>query len=175
MTFRELEDLCRQPLFDLISQSRAVHLQHWRGEEVQGCGLLSIKTGGCGEDCAYCAQSAHYSSGLEREELVSLESIRSQLGGRSELQEPRFRSTSARRFAIKRLGLMGLSKNFNQNKLWIGKNSLSHLLRRLASSSCLDSSGTESSCAARIWKSLRFGDRKRTLAAIFRGSFSGTS
>jgi biotin synthase len=75
MTFQELEDLYRQSLFDLISQSRAVHLQHWRGEEVQRCSLLSIKTGGCSEDCAYCAQSAHYSAGVEREELLSLENV----------------------------------------------------------------------------------------------------
>src|SRR5881275_3108659 len=75
MIFRQLEKLYHQPLFDLISQSRAVHLQHWRGEEVQRCSLLSIKTGGCSEDCAYCAQSAHYSTGLEREELLSLENV----------------------------------------------------------------------------------------------------
>src|SRR5881296_3598404 len=75
MIFRQLEKLYHQPLFDLISQSRAVHLQHWRGEEIQRCTLLSIKTGGCSEDCAYCAQSAHYSTGLEREELLSLETV----------------------------------------------------------------------------------------------------
>src|SRR5881392_2086289 len=75
MTFREIEGLYYQPLFDLMSQSRAVHLQHWRGEEVQRCSLLSIKTGGCSEDCAYCAQSAHYSTGIEREELLSIERI----------------------------------------------------------------------------------------------------
>src|SRR6184192_140213 len=75
MKFGQLQALYHQPLFDLISQSRAVHLQHWRGEEVQRCSLLSIKTGGCSEDCAYCAQSAHYSTGLEREELLSLEEV----------------------------------------------------------------------------------------------------
>src|SRR5438477_3252969 len=75
MIFGELEHLYHQPFFDLISQSRAVHLQHWRGEEIQRCTLLSIKTGGCSEDCAYCAQSAHYSTGLEREDLLSLESV----------------------------------------------------------------------------------------------------
>jgi len=75
MTFDHLEHLYHQPLFDLISQSRAVHLQHWRGEEIQRCSLLSIKTGGCSEDCAYCAQSAHYSTGLEREELLSVETV----------------------------------------------------------------------------------------------------
>jgi len=73
--FDQLSALYHQPLFDLISQSRAVHLEHWRGEEVQRCSLLSIKTGGCSEDCAYCAQSAHYSTGVEREELLSLENV----------------------------------------------------------------------------------------------------
>ena len=75
MDFTKLSSLYHQPLFDLISQSRAVHLAHWRGEEVQRCSLLSIKTGGCSEDCAYCAQSSHYSAGVEREELLSLENV----------------------------------------------------------------------------------------------------
>src|SRR3989449_4447928 len=75
MKFDQLHVLYHQPLFDLISQSRATHLEYWRGEEVQRCSLLSIKTGGCSEDCAYCAQSAHYSTGVEREELLSLEEV----------------------------------------------------------------------------------------------------
>jgi biotin synthase len=75
MKFDQLHALYHQPLFDLISQSRSVHLQHWQGEAVQRCSLLSIKTGGCSEDCAYCAQSAHYSTGLEREELLSADAI----------------------------------------------------------------------------------------------------
>jgi biotin synthase len=75
MNFQKLSGLYHQPFFDLISQGRAVHLQHWRGEEVQRCSLLSIKTGGCSEDCAYCAQSAHYSTGLEREGLLSLDDV----------------------------------------------------------------------------------------------------
>jgi biotin synthase len=75
MKFAELSALYNQSLFDLISQSRAVHLRHWPGEEVQRCSLLSIKTGGCSEDCAYCAQSSHYSTGVQREELLSLETV----------------------------------------------------------------------------------------------------
>jgi biotin synthase len=75
MTFDQLSAHYYKPLFDLISQSRTVHLAHWRGEEVQRCSLLSIKTGGCSEDCAYCAQSSHYSTGVEREELLSLENV----------------------------------------------------------------------------------------------------
>ena len=75
MKFDQLSALYHKPLFDLISQSRAIHLEHWHSEEVQRCSLLSIKTGGCSEDCAYCAQSAHYSTGLEREELLSIQCI----------------------------------------------------------------------------------------------------
>ena len=75
MQFAALREIYRQPLFDLISQSREVHLQHWRGEQVQRCSLLSIKTGGCSEDCGYCAQSAHYSTGLEREDLMPIDDI----------------------------------------------------------------------------------------------------
>jgi len=75
MDLAELEAVYHQPLFDLISQSRAVHLEQWRGEEVQRCTLLSIKTGGCSEDCSYCAQSAHHATGLEREELMPVDTI----------------------------------------------------------------------------------------------------
>src|SRR5207245_4666279 len=92
MTFRELSALYQQPLFDLISQSRAVHLQHWPGEEVQRCSLRSIKTGGCSEDCAYCAQSAHYFTGVEREALLSLENMLTAAG--------RARSQGATRFCM---------------------------------------------------------------------------
>ena len=77
MDFAELKRLYDRPLFDLISQSREKHLQYWRGAEVQRCSLLSIKTGGCSEDCAYCAQSAHYSTGVEREKLLAVDEIMS--------------------------------------------------------------------------------------------------
>ena len=75
MQLDALRALYHRPLFDLISRSRAVHLEHWRGEQVQRCSLLSIKTGGCSEDCSYCAQSAHYSTGVEREDLMPIDDI----------------------------------------------------------------------------------------------------
>ena len=75
MRFEQLHALYHQPLFDLIAQSREVHLEHWRGEQVQRCSLLSIKTGGCSEDCSYCAQSAHYATGVEREDLLPIADI----------------------------------------------------------------------------------------------------
>lgn len=54
MTYAELHRLYHLPFFDLIQQSRTVHQAHWPEREVQLCTLLSIKTGGCPEDCAYC-------------------------------------------------------------------------------------------------------------------------
>ena len=70
-----LQALYRRPLFDLISAARAVYQAHWPRNEVQLCTLLSIKTGGCSEDCSYCAQSAHYDTGLEKERLLPLPQI----------------------------------------------------------------------------------------------------
>ena len=61
----------RQPFFDLIQQARAVYEAHWPAkDEMQLCTLLSIKTGGCSEDCGYCAQSARYSTGVQAERLM---------------------------------------------------------------------------------------------------------
>jgi biotin synthase len=65
-----LRELYALPLFELISRSRDVYLQHWVRDEVQLCTLLSIKTGGCSEDCAYCSQSSRHDTGLERESLM---------------------------------------------------------------------------------------------------------
>lgn len=70
MTFPELEALHQLPLFELLRRSRDVHEENWPSSEVQLCTLLSIKTGGCSEDCSYCAQSARYSSGVDAERLM---------------------------------------------------------------------------------------------------------
>ncbi len=70
MTLPELRSIYDQPLFDLIQRSRNVFLEHWKHDEVQLCTLLSIKTGGCSEDCGYCAQSSRYHSGVQREKLM---------------------------------------------------------------------------------------------------------
>jgi biotin synthase len=71
-TLEEIEAIYTTPLLELIFQAQLVHREHHRPDEVQGCMLLSIKTGGCPEDCAYCPQSAHYHTGLAREELLSV-------------------------------------------------------------------------------------------------------
>jgi biotin synthase len=63
------------PLFELVDRARAIHrLVHAAGE-VQLCTLLSVKTGGCPEDCAYCPQSAHYDTGVERDKLLAVDDV----------------------------------------------------------------------------------------------------
>src|SRR5579863_6373393 len=72
-TLQEIESIYTAPLPDLIFRAQTVHREHHRADEVQGCMLLSIKTGGCPEDCAYCPQSARYDTGVERQELLTVE------------------------------------------------------------------------------------------------------
>src|SRR5437016_3939018 len=71
----EIESIYAAPLSDLIFRAQQAHRQYHRADEVQGCVLLSIKTGGCPEDCAYCPQSARYATGVARENLVGLEEM----------------------------------------------------------------------------------------------------
>jgi biotin synthase len=71
----QLRAIYHTPFFELISRSRAVYLEHWSGNEVQLCTLLSIKTGGCSEDCGYCAQSARYSTGVKAERLMATDDV----------------------------------------------------------------------------------------------------
>ena len=74
-TLQEIESIYAAPLSDLIFQAQQAHRAHHRTDEVQGCALLSIKTGGCPEDCAYCPQSAHYQTEVGREGLVGLDEM----------------------------------------------------------------------------------------------------
>lgn len=75
MFYNDLHRLYHLPFFDLLKQARAVHEENWPEREVQLCTLLSIKTGGCSEDCGYCAQSSRYSTGLQRENLMGKEQV----------------------------------------------------------------------------------------------------
>ena len=72
-TLSEIETLYTAPLPDLIFRAQTVHRLHHRADEVQGCMLLSIKTGGCPEDCAYCPQSARYDTDVSRQQLLSVD------------------------------------------------------------------------------------------------------
>lgn len=75
MKFAQLKEIYDTPFFDLIARARSVYLENWKGNEVQLCTLLSIKTGGCSEDCGYCAQSARYSTGVKAEKLMGVEEV----------------------------------------------------------------------------------------------------
>jgi biotin synthase len=67
--------LLAEPLNDLLHAAQTVHRQHFDANAVQVSTLLSIKTGACPEDCAYCSQSIRYDTGLERQELMSVEEV----------------------------------------------------------------------------------------------------
>ena len=74
-TTERVEALYHLPLTELLFQAQTVHRRYHNPETVQRCTLLSIKTGGCPEDCAYCPQSARYDTGVEREELIKPEAV----------------------------------------------------------------------------------------------------
>ena len=66
----EIHRIYLLPLPELIFRAQSVHREFHKPEEVELCRLLSIKTGGCPEDCAYCSQSAHYHTGVARQPLM---------------------------------------------------------------------------------------------------------
>lgn len=108
MLLAELQRLHSQPLFELLKQARAVHEANWENNEVQLCTLLSIKTGGCSEDCSYCAQSARYNSGVEIERLMSKDAIMERAKAARETGSTRFCMGAAWR------GVRGGTQRFEQ-------------------------------------------------------------
>jgi biotin synthase len=75
-TRHEVAEVYRRPLLDLVFAAQQVHRQFHDPGEVQLCQLLSIKTGGCPEDCAYCPQSAHYETGVTHQGMLGVEQVR---------------------------------------------------------------------------------------------------
>lgn len=74
-TLEQVRSLYGRPLLDLIYESATIHRAHHDPKDVQRCTLLSVKTGGCPEDCAYCPQSAHYNSGVADSAMLSVENV----------------------------------------------------------------------------------------------------
>src|SRR5215470_14283518 len=70
-----VEALFELPFNDLVFRAHTVHRAHFDPNAVQLSTLLSVKTGGCPEDCAYCPQAARYRTGIENEDLLSLEQV----------------------------------------------------------------------------------------------------
>ncbi len=74
-TLAEVEQLFTLPFNDLLFVAQSIHRRHFDANTVQTSTLLSIKTGACPEDCAYCPQSGHYDTGLSKEQLLALEEV----------------------------------------------------------------------------------------------------
>ena len=74
-TAARIEALLSAPFGDLIYQAQVVHRQNFAANEVQLSTLLSIKTGGCPEDCGYCPQAARYHTGVENQALMSVDAV----------------------------------------------------------------------------------------------------
>ena len=74
-TVKEILDVYNTPLLDLIFKAQSVHREFNDPNEVQVSSLISIKTGGCAEDCGYCPQSVKYNTGVEAHKLMTLEEV----------------------------------------------------------------------------------------------------
>ncbi|RMG15904.1 MAG: biotin synthase BioB [Deltaproteobacteria bacterium] len=74
-TTEEILEIHDQPLLDLIHQAMCVHRETFGDHKVQLCSLLSVKTGGCPEDCGYCPQAARYHTGVEAQKLLPVEEV----------------------------------------------------------------------------------------------------
>lgn len=75
-TLATLQNWYALPLMDLVYQAATIHRQNFASNDIQRCVLLSIKTGGCPEDCGYCSQSSHHEADIDRTPLMALEEVR---------------------------------------------------------------------------------------------------
>ncbi|MGB7405609.1 MAG: biotin synthase BioB [Pacificimonas sp.] len=74
-TREEIAEIYRRPLMDLLLEAQGLHRRHFKANAIQACQLLSIKTGGCPEDCGYCSQSAFAKSGVKAEKLMRADAV----------------------------------------------------------------------------------------------------
>ncbi|MBV7529846.1 biotin synthase BioB [Chitinophaga sp. sic0106] len=74
-TKEEIQAIYDQPLMELVYQAAGVHRRYHAADEVQVCTLLSIKTGGCPEDCSYCGQAARYQTNIKVQALLPVETV----------------------------------------------------------------------------------------------------
>jgi biotin synthase len=78
------------PLMELVYRAQGVHRKNHPENEVQLCTLMSIKTGGCPEDCGYCPQSAHFKTGLKQEALINVDEVLKTAGEAKAMGATRF-------------------------------------------------------------------------------------
>ncbi len=74
-TIEAIQALLDKPFMDLLYQAQTVHRQHWPEGDVELATLLSVKTGGCPENCGYCPQSAEFDTGVKAQKLMSVEEV----------------------------------------------------------------------------------------------------
>ena len=75
LTRDEIRELLEKPFMDLVHEAQTVHRRHFRPGSVQVSSLLSVKTGGCPEDCGYCSQAARYHTGVAGEGLMAVDEV----------------------------------------------------------------------------------------------------
>ena len=118
-TVQAVQGLLDRPLLDLVFEAQTVHRQHFDPNEVQMSTLLSIKTGGCAENCGYCSQSAHFETGLKATKLMTVEAVKkaaaeAKAGGASRFcmgaawREPKDRDLDAVCDMVREVKAMGL-------------------------------------------------------------------
>jgi biotin synthase len=74
-TAAEVLALFEMPFMDLVFRAQSVHRENFDPNAIQRSTLLSVKTGGCSEDCRYCSQSAHYDTAVQKERMLPLETV----------------------------------------------------------------------------------------------------
>jgi biotin synthase len=89
-TLPEVRSLHDLPLFELVDRARAVHRRFHTDNEVQLCTLLSVKTGGCPEDCSYCSQSSHNKTSVKGEAMLPVADVIAQARAAKERGATRF-------------------------------------------------------------------------------------
>ncbi len=89
-TIQELKEIYNQPLLELVYQAATVHRKYNESSEVQVCTLLSVKTGGCPEDCAYCPQAARYQTGVKVHKLMDYDDVLSKANEAKQSGSTRF-------------------------------------------------------------------------------------
>src|SRR5919201_1606302 len=86
----EIRALFELPFPELMFHAQGLHRAYFDPTEVQISTLLSIKTGGCPEDCAYCPQSARYQTGVKAEKLMDVETVRAEARAAKDAGASRF-------------------------------------------------------------------------------------
>ncbi len=72
-----MQELLDRPFMDLLWQAQEVHRQYWPAGDIELATLLSVKTGGCAENCGYCPQSSHFDTGVQAQKLMAVDEVRS--------------------------------------------------------------------------------------------------